>query len=367
MALIKELEVKGLLPKIGKYQIEKGGVEITCDFALGLGLNFCLKTPTRILLRLKERKCRDFPKLFNTIAKIPWRNYLVQHSAQWRISSKESRIIHTDKARESCEKALAKYFQGAPLSKKILEANAAREPQNIYLRFENDNLTISLDTSGELLHIRGNRPDRGKASLRESYASSLLMLLMDEKPSEKGALPKLMDPMCGTGTFLREALDFFKSNPRQDFPFTTWKCAPAIKSPLAGSDIENGKALVSSCLGMDIDPKIKSSENLEVIKNDIFKSLPKDILKESPFLSELHQRKSSNKLFLISNPPYGKRIKIKGDRKAYFRSLLERIEKELKPDKYGVIIPADIKLSFDQVYHFNNNGIKVYFGIKSFR
>lgn len=343
-ALIKEIQIKGLAPGLASVKAGKGGVEIEAPFETGLALNYQLKTPTRILMRIKERRCRDFPKLFKVITQIPWRDFLVQEKVQWRISCKTSRIINTDKAQESCEKALKKYFAAAPLSKKILEQNAHMPEQKVYLRFENDDLTISLDTSGDLLHIRGGRPDRGKASLRENYAACLLTLLLDGKKEDS-----LIDPMCGTGTFLNEALDYFTPLNREDFPFNVWKGAP--KSP----ESDSHEGLVKECLGLDLEPKAKERKGLEIHEQNIFEPLPMPL------------KEKWQDSVLICNPPYGKRVKIKGDRKSYFLSLLGRIEKEYNPKRLGIIIPADVKLHFDEVIPFNNNGIKVNFGIKARR
>ena len=347
-AVYSELERKNLLEGIASIKTTPGGLEIECPLEYGLALNTQLRTVTRILLRIKERRCRDFPKLFNIVAKIPWRDFLVQESAQWKISSKQSRIIHTDKARESCEKALKKYFAGAPLSKKTIEQYKTSAPQKIYLRLDNDNLTISLDTSGELLHIRGGRPDRGKASLRESYAACLLTLLYMNDPHE--APRPLVDPMCGTGTFLNEALDYYSPMQRQDFPFHTWKSVS-----VATKTLPTDKKLVSGCVGMDLEPKAQEREALEILTQDFFK----------PFTPELMEKLKG--ALLICNPPYGKRVKIEGERKEYFRSFIRKIETELRPLRYGIIIPADVKIPLKefQVYPFNNNGIKVNFCVKA--
>ncbi|MEX0799546.1 MAG: hypothetical protein WD025_08875 [Bacteriovoracaceae bacterium] len=350
-AVLQELKLKELESSLNVTSTQDGGVELECSMETGLALNWLLKTPTRVLMRLKVRKCRDFPKLFKTIGQIPWRDFLVQEKVEWRISSKNSRIINTKKAEETCSKALEKYFKANPLSKKLKETNENRPLQKVYIRLAQDQLTLSLDTSGELLHVRGNRPDRGKASLRENYASSLLMFLLKDKELP---LPTLIDPMCGTATFLLEAMDFFKLNQRGAFPFQSWPNAKNVSPPAA-----QDRSLIKEACGFDIElkafePKAGKREDLELREQDIFKPLPpklKDKLKNS---------------YLVCNPPYGKRIKIRGDRKRYFQSLIEKIESEFSPKEYGIIIPADVSLPCDSKIPFNNNGIKVNFCVKKF-
>lgn len=351
-AVVEELrEKRSLFGPIAlpleNLSIQKGGIEIELPTAQGLALNYLLKTPTRILMRLKKQRCRDFPKLYKIMAQMPWRKYLVKQEIQWRISAKESRIINTDKAEKTCEQALEKYFQGSPLSKKTLEASKDLPAQKVFLRFDKDDLTISLDTSGELLHIRGGRPDRGKASLRENYAACLLTLLLKET-KQKTPVPLLVDPMCGTGTFLNEALDFGKLLGK-NFPFLHWKEVDKVINPLPG------KTLALRCHGLDLEPKAAPRENLEIETQDLFASLPNE------------KRKKMKTAVLICNPPYGKRVKIEGDRRKYFERLFKQIETEYAPRAWGVLVPADIKIKerFDKKHSFNNNGIKVNFYIKT--
>lgn len=341
---LKEIKLKKLDQNLNKIKLQKGGIELECALETGLSLNYSLKTVTRILLRIKERKCRDFPKLFKVISTIDWRNYLVQENAEWRITTSKSRIINTAKAEETCKKALKKYFEGQPLKKATLEKNKESPLQKIFIRIENDELSISLDTSGDLLHIRGGRSDRGKASIRESYAALLLMTIFDG-PTEK----TLVDPMCGTGTFLNEALDFFKPHPRNEFPFNKWKHVGEFKTQTSAA------GLVQKSIGLDLDPRVKERSELTTYENDIFKGL-------GPNLSNEIEGQ-----ILVCNFPYGKRVKIEGERVSYFKNLIEVIENEYKPEVYGVIIPADVKLPFEQKIAFNNNGIKVNFCIKRLR
>jgi putative N6-adenine-specific DNA methylase len=69
------------------------------------------------------------------------------------------------------------------------------------LRLDAQGALVSVDTSGELLHVRGARQETGKAPLRETLASGVLRLC-EWAPGEP-----LWDIMCGSGTFLLEAAE----------------------------------------------------------------------------------------------------------------------------------------------------------------
>ena len=96
-------------------KVIEGGIEIECELYQGLHLNHYLKIATRILLRLKTQKCRDFPKLFKIIQKINWKLYTKRDDLEFKITAKESRLIHTGKMKKTCEDALIKYFNANSL------------------------------------------------------------------------------------------------------------------------------------------------------------------------------------------------------------------------------------------------------------
>ncbi len=340
-ALMKEIQLKGLAQRLSKLVPKKGGIEVECELKAGLALNYQLRGATRILLRVRERKCRDFPKLFKTIGQINWRDYLVKEEVEWRITGHKSRIIHTEKAKKACEDALEKYFKGQPLARSVKEKGKGSPTQKVFLRFDNDLLTISLDTSGDLLHIRGNRPDRGKASLRENYASLLLTTLIGADHCET-----LVDPMCGTGTFLYEALDYYRPIEKKDFPFLRWQ-----KVELPQREDHTEKSLVNKAVGFDLEPKAPERPSLVVKKRDFFAPLSEE------------EKALMDNSFLICNLPYGKRVKIKGERKSYFTKVIRALKENYRPKKFGIIVPADIDLPLKKAAAFNNNGIKVYFYI----
>ncbi len=316
----------------------RGGVEIECELSNGLALNNILKTPTRILLRVKQQKCRDLPKLFNILKKINWKQYLRQENVTFTITCHKSRLIHTKKIEESATKALSAYFQANKVSQKKLLQNAP--PQQVFLRFNEDLLEISLDTSGELLHKRGIEY-RGKASIRETYASALLLHLLGLNSHSELTL---IDPMCGSATLLIEARDFFKLNHR-NFAYENWD----IDRLLELKDLPSCWDL-KQLLGNEIDLQVFKQLDYPSIKFTNYDAL---------------ELTSNTQSVVIINPPYGKRIKIEGNKQAYFENLVKRLMSNINPTKLGIIIPQNIKmnLSYSSRLSFNQNSIKVYFYI----
>lgn len=160
-----------------EVQAMRGGVLFVGD---ALAANRALATPTRILQRVSQFEARDFAALQRGTAAVDWSRWGSEGFAL-EVSAHRSRLYHT----------------GA-----IAERVAALVPAGslgLYVRFEDDVCTLSVDTSGELLHRRGWRVETGPAPLRETLAAALLR--------RAGWVPgeALYDPMCGSGTFVIEA------------------------------------------------------------------------------------------------------------------------------------------------------------------
>ena len=314
-------------------QIE-GGIEIRCSLDNGLSLNKILKTPTRILLRIKNQKCRDFPKLYRIIQKINWKQYLKKETVSWKITTKESRLLNSTKIENTCNDALKYYFNANRIAVKVQDAFKEKEDQSIFIRVDNDDLTISIDTSGESLHIRGNDPFRGKASIRSTLAS---VIIQETFKHVKGTV-NLIDPMCGSCTYLKEAKNYYAVNNEREYAFEYWHTAQKLDQATESFKIDN-------FYGFDTDKKIIS-------KDHGFN------LKESNVFIDKHTIENS---LIICNPPYGKRVKLDRPRNKYYIDLIEAIKSNFNPRYISIIIPTDININkYDSRIKIFNSGIWVY-------
>lgn len=319
----------------------QGGVEVEMELENGVKLNHILRTPTRILLRIKSQKCRDLPKLFNILKKIPWKDYLQSYNYEFKITAKKSRIIHTAKIEASASKALAQYFQANKVKQSIVDKHKDDPTQSIFLRLFNDELTISLDTTGIPLHIRSEKASHAKAPIRENFAHSLLRQLVT--PIKKDAYA-LIDPMCGSATFIWEGINY-NSPIHRSFNYQHLKAFNGLSFQFSEND-----SLFSEFFAKDINEKLLSNIQDERIKTKI-----EDVFEASPVTTELPK-------IVIINPPYGKRIKITGDKKAYFSKLINTIIRVYDPHAFGIIIPKPFvpKIKAHKLY-FKQNGIDVCF------
>jgi putative N6-adenine-specific DNA methylase len=184
-------EVAALSGVAGVNQVP-GGVEFSGPLEVGMRANLRLRVATRILLRLGTVEARKFPELRRRLARLPWED-LVPRDRPLRVEAAASRcrLYHTGALGENLELGVADALGGLPKTED--------EPTRVLIRGHEDRFTVSLDSSGELLHRRGWRLETGKAPLRETLAAGLLRLAGydPERP--------FLDPMCGSGTIVLEA------------------------------------------------------------------------------------------------------------------------------------------------------------------
>ncbi|NUQ81841.1 MAG: hypothetical protein HUU10_09550 [Bacteroidetes bacterium] len=236
-------EISQWIPDAAIHQ-EKGGLTVTGPLAMMIPLNERLLTASRVLLRIDECIAQSYPEFFQKVKRIHWEVYLGKSGRfTTDITAKKSRLHHTGNIEKSLRDGIGSYYsQWLPSddSQPVLPA--------VFLRLMEDRCTFSLDTSGELLYQRGYRLASGLAPIRETLAVSMLM--------EAGAtrFPAIVDPFCGTGTFLLEARRLLVPVPAsrwRSFPFTGFPFyhepthrhhrslpaeKPAIFPVLAGSD-----------------------------------------------------------------------------------------------------------------------------------
>jgi len=166
-----------------------GGVTFRGTLEDAARVNLWSRTATRVLLRLGSFDAPGRRELAARAARLSLSKFIPEGMPiRVQASSAKSRLYHTGLITEVLHEAFARPVadkdEGAPL---------------LLARFERDRCTLSLDTSGELLHRRGYREESAQAPLRETLAAALLLLCgYDGKEA-------LLDPMCGSGTCAIEA------------------------------------------------------------------------------------------------------------------------------------------------------------------
>jgi putative N6-adenine-specific DNA methylase len=188
-ALQEEIRTKGFKSPA----IRKGGVTIKGGWPDVWRANLELRGPTRIIARMMSFRASHMSELDKRARKVPWEMFL-RRDRPFRVeaSCSQSKIYHSGAAEQRIQRAIQEQL-GAPFD---INAEVC-----IRARIENDVCTIAVDTSGDLLHKRGHKQAVNKAPMRETMAALFLRMC-----GYSGSEP-VLDPMCGSGTFVIEAAE----------------------------------------------------------------------------------------------------------------------------------------------------------------
>ena len=334
-----ELSGMGLAP--ADNDTGKGGALFTGRIPDCYQANLTLRTANRILMRVDEFTATNFRQLAKKAADFPWELYLSPNAVvEVRVTAKHSRLMHTDAVTEHFTSGLSKRMEvSAGNTLKSLPKSGYL--QRIFLRAEDDRFTVSLDSSGELLHKRGLKTRGGEAPIRETIAAAILML----SGYQPGDL--IVDPMCGAGTFSLEAAMMAAHIPAgwfREFAFMGWPCFKPAQWAHIRREAEKKFTQISApvVFASDIDPdnclaleKIFKdapllSETAEVRVQDFFSIRPSDL--------EIPEDRRQNGLIVL-NPPYGLRLGSKSHIPELIADIGQKLKKDFKGWRLALIIP----------------------------
>jgi len=275
--------------------VGEGGVSFSGTMETMFRANLRSRTITRILLRLKRFTVMSLDELQHHIGQIDWANYLTAESSiAVQASCHSSRLIHSGKVEEAVAVALKRNGQGTWPGEHV---------QNIHVRIENNRCRISIDTSGDRLDRRGYRLEGGKAPVRESVASALLVW-MQWRPEEP-----LLVPMCGSGTFAIEAaLMAMKKAPglSHDFSFLHW---PGLKTKAWQRAFDKAEAMAASGIRPSlIDASDINASALAIASRNAERAGVEMEIAFAQKDARMLKRPDTDAGVLMFNPPYGRRI-----------------------------------------------------------
>lgn len=165
---------------------------------------------SRVLAPLAEFECTDKDALYRAARKIQWEEFLTPKKTFAIFSNvSESSITHSNFAGLRVKDAIADYFRDRTNRRPSVDADNPWIGFNVHIH--RDRATISVDVSGGPLHKRGYREARVSAPMQETVAAAIVAL-----SGWDGTRP-LVDPLCGSGTLLCEALMHYSRIPAQVF------------------------------------------------------------------------------------------------------------------------------------------------------
>ncbi|MEG3619540.1 N-6 DNA methylase [Magnetovibrio sp. PR-2] len=331
-----------------KPKIQSGGVTVRGGWVDVWRANLEMRGASKVLARIGSFPASHLAQLDKQSRRFAWGD-VFRSDVPIRIEAfcKKSRIYHSGAAQERLSKAIAQEF-GAPV----------QDDADLVLKariFKNQ-CTLSIDTSGEGLHKRGHKQAVNIAPMRETMAAMVLRFC-----GYKGKEP-VVDPMCGSGTFVIEAAEIARRlNPGRSRSFAFENLATfdgdqweelRARQNLADTDIR--------FYGSDKDPgavrmSLENAKRAGVEDHTIFAEQD---------LSDLSAPNGPRGL-LIANPPYGTRIGENGKVAKIYKTLGKTVKQNFAGWRFGLVTNSDALakatgVRFDKISDpISHGGIKV--------
>lgn len=198
---------------------ERGGVRWGGDLRSLQRANLASRTVSRVVVRAARFHASSFHELERRARRVAWAQWIAPGTpVQVRVTAHKSRLYHSDAVAERL--VAAAVATGAVPGAGTPDADPF-EPgaQRFLARLDHDELVLSVDSSGALLHRRGYRQAVARAPLRETLAAAMLLA-----SGYDGGAP-LVDPLCGSGTIAIEGALLARRIPpghARAFAFMRW-------------------------------------------------------------------------------------------------------------------------------------------------
>ncbi len=245
--------------------------------------------------------------VYEAVKRIDWRDHLrAGATLACDCSGGNESIRHTIYGSQLLKDAVCDNLRDATGERPNIQPE--RPDVLLHLHVEGPTALLSVDFSGESLHRRGYRTEGGRAPLKENVAAAVLLRAGWPAVCERGGV--LLDPMCGSGTFLTEgaliAADAAPALEREYFGFLGWRGHDAelwerLRAEARGRRL--ARAARRCILGSDVDGDAVRM----AIANGEHAGVADWLHVEKRSLGELERPKADVGL-IVTNPPYGERI-----------------------------------------------------------
>jgi len=343
--------------KLGGQSIQKnnGGVKFQGSWHTCYRTNLESRIASRILWQITRKPYINETDIYKICYSFQWNEWISsKNTIRVNVAAKKCPLRSLEFVTLRIKDAVCDKFR--ELTNKRPNINTVNPDIRIHGFLDARDFTLYLDTSGDALFKRDLRKTRGEATLKENLAAGILQLA-----GWKPGIP-LLDPMCGSGTFLLEAVQIalniapginrnFAFEKFKKFDISLWnrikeesisQQKDKLQQPIYGSDLY-GDALLNAHTNLDL----AGFSDLVALKQGNILEIP------SPAPIGI----------LITNPPYGKRVGNQDE----LADLYPKIGNILKNKFVGwsayfltgdALLPKSIRLSASRRIPLFNGGIE---------
>ncbi|EQA07411.1 bifunctional 23S rRNA (guanine(2069)-N(7))-methyltransferase RlmK/23S rRNA (guanine(2445)-N(2))-methyltransferase RlmL [Glaesserella parasuis] len=298
-------------------KVAQGGVHFTTDLKGAYQALLHSRLASRILLPLINTKFFSDSDLYASVVAYDWQSIFDPRDTFFvDFNGTNREIRNTQFGAMRVKDGIVDYFERKGFARPT--ADKIRPDIRLHAYLNREDLIISLDLSGEALHMRGYREETGKAPLRETLAAAIVL----RSGWQKGT--PLVDPMCGSGTLLIEAAQMQANIAPQinriHWGFDSWKghqielwktvwqeakegeiLPPSV---FGTSPCEQGEGSKALFFGFDLDHRV-----LQKAKQNAKNAGVADLIQwQQGDVSALKNPIAEQVGTVICNPPYGERL-----------------------------------------------------------
>jgi 23S rRNA (guanine2069-N7)-methyltransferase / 23S rRNA (guanine2445-N2)-methyltransferase len=270
---------------------------------------------SRIFLKLKTFTAENDTALYNGVQTINWPQHIdMDGTLAVNCTINRSEITNSHYASLKTKDAIVDQFNELYETRPSVDRDQPDVRINVHI--DHDQADISIDLSGEPLHKRGYRISSVEAPLKENLAAAIL--IRSGWMSGKSDQPEdLLDPMCGSATFLIEAalmsLNIAPGLKRKHYGFMNWKghdaeCWKGVLNQ-AKSEVKSISEINNQFTGYDADKYTIAAARQNIHSaglQDLISLQHKDFNESCEIIREAGD--SIKPGMVIVNPPYGERL-----------------------------------------------------------
>lgn len=291
------------LINLGANNLEIGNrmVSFTGNLALMYKANICCRTALRILKTVYTFEARNTDDIYKKVKAMNWAEHLSEEKTFAIDAVTFSDVFtHSKFVSYRVKDAIVDYFMQRTGNRPSVDITAPDLLINFHVAHQT--CTLSFDSSGESLHKRGYKVAQPEAPLNEVLAAGIIM-----KTGWKGETD-FVDPMCGSGTLLTEAALIATNTPpgiyRKCFAFEKWANFNQDLFESIYNDDSRERVFDHKIYGSDI-----SADAVDIARRNIKSAGMNKYIDLKLMPMEDYKQAPAPKGILITNPPYGERLK----------------------------------------------------------
>ncbi len=360
-----ELLLRDELLQLGAHTAQEklAGVEFTADAETLMRVVLWSRLANRVMLQLHQSAVRNRDDLYRAVQAVDWPAQVRRlHSLQVRFNGTGAELKNTHFSAQVCKDAVCD--QSVERSGQRPEVVRENADLCLAVRLKNGQAVIYQDLCAHSLHRRGHREQTTMAPLKENLAAAILLRAGWAEMAQGQA--NLIDPMCGSGTFLSEgwmiACDVAPGLNSDHNTLQQWRGFEAehwaqLRAEAEQRKIDGAANYQGQIIGVDHHKK-----SIENARENLAAMAPEARIQCQYQPLERFRIPPRNNL-VVCNPPYGLRLKQRVD--SSWRALAEWLSLRAQGSVAAILTPDQAKglmigYRESQSWHLLNGGVDVW-------